>query len=429
MNLQKHFFDDLRKLVLEKSGVNLENDRDDLLLSIVEPSLGAWKVASLRDLMALLENDPAGSLAQRVVESLLPKESYFFRDPAFFQVLEKRVLPEMVLRLKDQRAPTFWCAACSTGQEPFSLAMLLKDKFPQLFDQGLRLIASDISQTALDQARSGFYNEVESRRGLPAPYLERFMEPSGTGYQVKEEIRRMVEFRRINLKGEWLEEKPVDLLLLRNVMIYFETEMKKNVLSLCRESLENEGLLFLGSSETALFLGGSLASVSYDDQVTGYRVRQAPLEEKPLDLREIDRFLNEMWMSMAGEAPQASGPNGFPHGLPLISTYIRILGVRNLMVRLTVTAPTAAAVAAHLFGSGEGPVSQELSEDALKEMVNILGGNIKALLSKHHFLSIPSVALKTTESLGRPPGVPLFERFYKVGDEPLHLAVMDLKGN
>jgi chemotaxis protein methyltransferase CheR len=429
MNFQKHFFDDLRKLVLEKSGVNLENDRDDLLLSLVEPSLGAWKVASLRDLMALLENDPAGSLAQRVVESLLPKESYFFRDPAFFQVLEKRVLPEMVLRMKAQRAPTFWCAACSTGQEPYSLAMLMKDKFPQLFDQGLRLVASDISQTALEQARSGIYNEVESRRGLPAPYLEQFMEPSGTGYQVKEEIRRMVEFRRINLKEDWLVEKPVDLLLLRNVMIYFDTEMKKNVLARCRESLGNEGILFLGTSETVLFLGGSLASVSYDGQVTGYRVRQTAPEEKPLNLGEIDRFLNEMWVNMTGETPRPAGPKGFPHGIPLVSAYIRILGVRNLMVRLTVTATTAAAVAAHLFGSGEGPVTQELSEDALKEMVNILGGNIKALMSKHHFLSIPSVALKNAESLGRPPGEPLFDRFYGMGNEPFHLAVMDLKGN
>jgi len=221
----------------------------------------------------------------------------------------------------------------------------------------------------------------------------------------------------------------VDLLLLRNVMIYFDTEMKKKVLARCRESLGNEGLLFLGSSETALFLGGSLSSVSYDDQVVGYRVRQASLEEKPLNREEIDRFLNEMWINMTGVAPRAGGFDSFPHGLPLISTYIRILGVRNLMVRLTVTASTAAGVAAHLFGSGEGAVPQELSEDALKEMVNILGGNIKSLMSKHHFLSIPSVALKTSESLARAPGEPLFERFYRVGDEPLHLAVMDLKGN
>ncbi len=428
MSVQTSFFETLRQLVLAQCGVNLENDRDDLLLSLVEPNLETWGVSSMQDLMRTIEKDPQGSLSQKVVESLVPGETYFFRDPAFFQILESRVLPEIVHRKKDSKSLTLWSAACSTGQEPYSLAMMIHDKFPYLMDWDFRIIASDFSKTVLEQARSGIYNGVESRRGLPPQYLERYMEPVGSNYRVKDEIRLSVEFRNINLKEKWLEEKPVDLLLMRNVMIYFETDMKKSVLTRCRESLGAVGILFLGSSETALFLGGSLNSLPYGDQVVGYHVRQAVSVEGALNLEAIDRFLLDLWATMMGKTPIGTGKKGFRAGTSLISAYIRILGARNLMVRLTVTDKTAADSASYLFGDGKGLVPAELSEDALKEMVNILGGNIKSMMSKHHFLSIPSVAPKTSESLGLPTGEVLFDRYYEVGNEPIHLAVMDLKG-
>jgi chemotaxis protein methyltransferase CheR len=428
MSFHQATFDELRKLVMENCGVNLENDRDDLVQGLIQPSLESWGMGSLRELLEILRKEPQGNLARKVVETLVPGETYFFRDPPFYEVLETRILPELASRNLRTKRLRIWCCACSTGQEPYSLAMLIRDKFPFFPDWDFHLVASDFSSNALEQARSGLYNALEGRRGLSPEYLARFMEPSGAGYRVKEEVRSLVDYRRINLKDEWLGEESVDLLLMRNVLIYFEAGMKKKILARCQKSLAPEGYLFLGSSETALFLGGGFQSVSLGERVTGYHVRHPAREDGALDLESVNRLFLELWSTLLGVTPQPSEMKVFSPGIPLTSAYVRILGAHNLMVRLTVPGKVADDSARCMFGSGEGPVQPEQSEDALKEMVNILGGNIKGLTSKYHFLTIPSVVRKTSESMGPFPGETLYDRFFQVGDEPVHLAVIGLKG-
>ncbi len=163
----------------------------------------------------------------------------------------------MIRRRSAERSLNFWCAACATGQEPYSLAILVREDLPELDGWKINLLATDLSRDILARAREGRFGQLEVSRGLPAALLHRYFQKHGATWQVNADIRAMVEFRELNLARPWPYLPKMDLVLLRNVMIYFDVAMKKSILGRLAEVLRPDGYLLLGSSETTLFLDDS----------------------------------------------------------------------------------------------------------------------------------------------------------------------------
>jgi chemotaxis protein methyltransferase CheR len=163
-------------------------------------------------------------------------------------------MPELLARKEPTRTLAIWSAGCSSGQEPYSIAMSIREHFPELLTWQLSILGTDISGSVLDRARAGRYGQLEVNRGLPAHLLVRHFTRAGMEWEIEEPIRRMVRFERHNLNDAWPSMPPFDLVLMRNVMIYFETEAKRQVLAKMHGQLAPHGYLLLGASETTYSL-------------------------------------------------------------------------------------------------------------------------------------------------------------------------------
>jgi chemotaxis protein methyltransferase CheR len=234
-----------------EAGIVLEPGKEYLVDSRLDAVRRARNVGTVEELIASLRraNDP--SLRKAVVDALTTNETSFFRDLVPFELLRKELLPSLV-----SRRPTgpirIWCAACSFGQEPFSIAMMLREHFDEGVWRRVELLATDLSSAALARAEAGEFSQLEVNRGLPSALLLRYFKPHGRSYRIDDTIRRMVEFRSFNLVSAWPPLPPIDVVFLRNVLIYFDGETKRRVLGKVRDVLAPEGCLVLGSTETLL---------------------------------------------------------------------------------------------------------------------------------------------------------------------------------
>lgn len=258
----------LRHMVQARTGVVLEDDK----VYLVEARLAALAdregFAGVRDLLAGLRMEETdGALHRAVVECLLVSETSFFRDVHPFEALRQRILPDLIARRASQRTLHLWCAACSSGQEPYSLAILLREHFPQLADWNVRLIASDVSHAILRRAREGAYSALEVNRGLPATLLVRWFEKAGERWRVREEIRDMVEFRELNLATAWPSLPAMDLVLLRNALLYFDDPMRRAIFQRVAKTLASDGVLLLGAGESPQGLAPDFMTVPYERTV------------------------------------------------------------------------------------------------------------------------------------------------------------------
>jgi chemotaxis protein methyltransferase CheR len=208
-----------------------------------------------------------GELHRAVVESLAITETSFFRDLHPFEALKNVILPERLTNRPADRCLNIWSAACSSGQEPYSIAMLIRDRFPQLVSGGVRLLATDLSQTMLERARSGLYTKIEVNRGLPAPMLVRYFTQSEQSWQIRADLRHMVEFRELNLAASWPSMPFMDVIFLRNVLLYLDAETRRHVLRNVARCLRPDGVLVLGGGETTLTLDDSYEPVQIDRAV------------------------------------------------------------------------------------------------------------------------------------------------------------------
>lgn len=248
-------FDFVSALAYSQAAIVLERGKEYLVEARLTPLAQREGFASLADFIGALRKDRLpGALHARTIDALTTNETYFFRDFHPFEALRRTLVPELIKLRESTRRLTLWCAACSTGQEPFSIAMLLREHFPQLASWQVEIIATDLSSTVLKQAEAGVYNQIEINRGLPASYLIKYFTQQGTTWTIKPEIRKMVQFRPLNLVQPWPILPPCDLIFIRNVMIYFDVETKKSILKKLRHCLRPQGSLFLGSSETTMNL-------------------------------------------------------------------------------------------------------------------------------------------------------------------------------
>jgi len=253
-----------RDLILTRSAIVIEPEKDYLLLARLEPIAKEEGLTSLEELTQKLRTTPSGELHKKVVEALTTNETSFFRDVHPFEALTDHVLPTLLEQRDNSKALSFWCGASSSGQEPYTISMILREHFPQLATWDVKFVATDISTQMLNKCREGKYSQLEVNRGLPAQLLIKYFDKKGMGWRIKEDLRNMIEFRELNLAGTWPLLPKMDIVFLRNVLIYFDIEMKKDILRKIREVLKPDGYLFLGGAETTLNLNDDFVRVPFN---------------------------------------------------------------------------------------------------------------------------------------------------------------------
>jgi chemotaxis protein methyltransferase CheR len=248
-------FSYLSGFVREKSAIVIEPNKAYLLESRLMPVARQNGLGSLAELVAQLRRPGSQGLGRQVVDAMTTNETSFFRDLHPFDALKTTILPDLIRARQQERSLTLWSNACSSGQEIFSIAMLLRENFPELAGWRVRLIASDLSQAVLEKARSGVFNQTEVNRGLPMQLLLKYFTRNGLHWQVNDTIRNWVEFIEVNLIQAWPPSLPkMDVIFLRNVLIYFDPPTKTAVLNRASKQMRPDGYLFLGGAETTMNL-------------------------------------------------------------------------------------------------------------------------------------------------------------------------------
>jgi chemotaxis protein methyltransferase CheR len=254
-------FQSVCTFVRERSAIVLEPGKEYLVESRLTPIAKELHLNTVGEVIQRLNTALDNGLATRIVEAMVTTETSFFRDLHPFEGLRKHVLPDLIARRQSERTLNIWCAATSTGQEPYSLVMLLREHFPELVNWRVSFLSTDLSADVLNRARAGRYNQIEVNRGLPVTLLMKYFRQHGTMWELNDEIRRAIEFRELNLAKPWPYLPRMDLILLRNVMIYFDVPTKKSILSRAARLLKPDGYLLLGGAETTLNLEDSLRRV------------------------------------------------------------------------------------------------------------------------------------------------------------------------
>jgi chemotaxis protein methyltransferase CheR len=200
-----------------------------------------------------MKNGPASQVAQ-VVEAMTTNETFFFRDKVPFDHFRELIVPELLKARASRKAIRIWCAAGSTGQEPYSLAMCLKEMAAALAGWRVEILATDLSQEVLEKSRSGRYSQFEVQRGLPIQLLVKYFKQSGEFWQINADIRAMVQHRQINLLHDFSQLGTFDVIFCRNVLIYFDQDTKINIFNRLAKAMEPDGFLVLGAAETVVGL-------------------------------------------------------------------------------------------------------------------------------------------------------------------------------
>jgi len=255
-------YDYIRSLVHQHAAIVINKDQDYLIDSRVEQVLTSQGISSFDELVSLLDNNPFGQLHQCVVTAFTVKETSFFRDSHVFDVLKRQILPQLFQKKTAEKKINIWCAACSYGQEAYSLAMLIHEMLMKYHHWSVELIASDISSQALEKAQQGIYSNLEVQRGLKPWLQKKYFTQTPEGWHVHDEIRRMVTFKQINIADSWPTLSCMDIVLMRNLLIYFDAEAKKRVLNRIAKIIHPDGYLFVGAAETIIDLDSPFQLIS-----------------------------------------------------------------------------------------------------------------------------------------------------------------------
>jgi chemotaxis protein methyltransferase CheR len=251
--LTEYDFGFVCELVKHEAAIVLEHGKEYLVESRLAPLAKTEGFPGLSEMLSAIRSREQPVLKKKIIEALTTNETSFFRDIEPFEAMKKTLLPELIAKRSTDKRLTIWSAAASTGQESYSICMMLRDNFPQLTSWNIKIIGTDINRTVLDKARQGIYSQFEINRGLPATSLIKHFEKKDTEWQIKPTICSMVEFSELNLIKPFPPSLPhFDFIFLRNVLIYFDKETKRSILEKIRGVLKNDGYLFLGASETTI---------------------------------------------------------------------------------------------------------------------------------------------------------------------------------
>jgi chemotaxis protein methyltransferase CheR len=252
----------LGDLLKRHSGLSLGAGKEYLIESRLPSVVATFGHASIATLVQSLRIAAPANIVKSVCDAMTTGETLFFRDSAPFTTLQQQILPKALERAREARQPLrIWCAACSTGQEPFSIAMILAQMEPELKDTRIEIVATDFSANAIARAREGIYNHFEVQRGLPVQLLVKFFRAVPDGFQVIPELHRRISFQEMNLLKPFPAGWQFDIIFCRNVLIYFDLATKREVLERLAKSLNRGGTAFLGGTESTLGITDALVRV------------------------------------------------------------------------------------------------------------------------------------------------------------------------
>ena len=255
-------YDYLRRLLKERSGLVLSADKQYLVESRLLPLARKAGLAGLSGLVQTLKGPNAEPLTVEVVEAMTTNESFFFRDRIPFEQFRDVIMPALSAARAAQRRVRIWCAAASTGQEPYSLAMCLKELGPTMAGWRIDIVATDLSTEVLEKAKAGIYSQFEVQRGLPIALLVKYFTKIGEAWQIAPELRAMVQYRPLNLLADFAHLGTFDIVFCRNVLIYFDQPTKVGVLDRIARITARDGYLVLGAAETVVGLTDSFKQIA-----------------------------------------------------------------------------------------------------------------------------------------------------------------------
>jgi len=261
-------YDFLRKLLKERSGLDLSADKQYLVESRLIPLARKTGMPGIAELVAKIKGG-AEALTTEVVEAMTTNETFFFRDKIPFDHLRETILPTLMQARGSRRALRIWCAASSTGQEPYSIAMCVKE-FAGLSGWRVEIVATDLSQEVLEKSKAGLYSQFEVQRGLPIQMLVKHFVQVGELWQLNADIRAMVQHRQLNLLQDFSHLGTFDVIFCRNVLIYFDQDTKAGIFDRLSRMLEPDGVLLLGAAESVV--GISDAFKPYPERRGLYRL-------------------------------------------------------------------------------------------------------------------------------------------------------------
>ena len=249
--MTKEYLPHFYAMLEEHIGISLDDTKQYLIESRLLPLSKKGDHQDVYSLVKELVQTPVGDLHWQAFEALTTNETSFFRDKHVFDGLKSHILPMLIASRRKEKALCIWSSAVSAGQEAYSIAMLIRENFPELYDWNILIQATDISEVILEKARAGIYSSSEVKRGLDQHYLNKYFHQQGDAYQINPSIRSMVNFLPHNLVAAWPFYPKFDLIMLRNVLIYFNQDAKNKVLEKMRRQLNGEnGVLILGASES-----------------------------------------------------------------------------------------------------------------------------------------------------------------------------------
>ena len=254
-------YETLRKILQENSGHALSPGKEYLIERRLGPVASSLSFPDIASMVRHVRMSPDRRTIGLICEAMTTNESLFFRDQKPFDILRERLIPELLERRKRERRIRIWSAAASTGQEAYSIAMVLAEHFPQLESWDVRILGTDYSRSVVERARTGIFNHFEVQRGLPVMMLMKHFTQVEEGWKVSDRLRRGLEFREGNLLENFRHLGPFDLVFCRNVLIYFDAQTKADVLSRMVDVMAPDGHLFLGASETVFGLCENLRAV------------------------------------------------------------------------------------------------------------------------------------------------------------------------
>jgi chemotaxis protein methyltransferase CheR len=269
-------FESLRQFLYSRSGLSLERDKLYLVESRLLPIAREAGLSDLAGLVSRLASDR--ELAQSVIDAMTTNETFFFRDRVPFDKFRNVMLPHLLAARASERRLRIWCAACSTGQEPYSLAMLLDEEARRLTGWTIEILATDLSRRAIESAKQGLYSQFEVQRGLPITLLLRYFQRAGDRWQINEFLRSRVNFREFNLLSDYRALGTFDAIFCRNVLIYFDVPSKRDILARLSRTLTRDGFLLMGSAETVIGLSDTF--VPHEEHPTLF-IQKAAQRQRP----------------------------------------------------------------------------------------------------------------------------------------------------
>ncbi|HEY3149233.1 MAG TPA: protein-glutamate O-methyltransferase CheR [Dongiaceae bacterium] len=275
-------FEFICQILRERSGLVLTNDKAYLLESRLLPVARKWKLATFDDLVRTIRTRMDEAVIRDVVEAMTTNESFFFRDTKPFDQFKQLVLPAMLKNRASSRTIRIWSAACSSGQEPYSLAMILSEMAAQLTGWKIEIVGTDLSTEILTRAKEGMYSQFEVQRGLPITMLVKYFAQIGDRWQINAKMRGMVQYREFNLLQDPTPLGRFDVVFCRNVLIYFDQPTKTRVLNNVAKLMPEDGFLFLGGAETVLGITDKFQMVPGQRGVYGVAAAHASAARQPM---------------------------------------------------------------------------------------------------------------------------------------------------